>query len=212
MRADQLQRAMAPLMRRIRSLASRARLTRVDDSGLSQQVQITVLAGERLDQVVRLQNFGLSANPPAGSTALLVSIGGSRTHCVVLGADHASRPRDLLSGESQQYNEWGDYVYLQESGETLVKGRSKVICDAPLTHALGDVEIDGNLLVHGDITGLGNIEIAGTGYVEGAFASATSVTDPDGDLAEMRSKYNSHRHGGVLPGIGTSGLPTVALD
>ncbi|ROH88669.1 phage baseplate assembly protein V [Stagnimonas aquatica] len=192
MRPADLLRVLAPIQRRIRALAARTTVARAADAGASQRVQITVLAGERLDDVVRVQNFGLSANPPAGSTALLISIGGSRTHCVVIGADHESRPRDLAPGESQHYNQWGDCVYLQENGEALIKARAKVICDAPLTHVLGDAEIDGNLLVRGDITGLGNIAVAGTGYVEGGLESATSITDPAGTMAEMRSVFNSH--------------------
>lgn len=192
MKAADLQKLLRPVLARIRALAARASLTRVDDSGLSQQVQITVLAGERLDQVVRLQNFGLSANPPAGSTALLISLGGSRTHCVVLGADHASRPRDLLSGESQQYNQWGDCVYLRESGETLVKSRTKVLLDAPLTETTGDMKVGGNFEVVGTSTLTGAVSAEATISAAGEIHSDSSVSDSAGDLAEMRSVFNAH--------------------
>ena len=111
-----IQQAQRPLMRRLRALASRALIARVDDGGKLQQVQISVMAGERLDGVQRLQYFGHSAVPPAGSTCLLVSIAGSRTHCIVIGGEHESRPRDLEEGESQVYNSEGDHIWLKTSG------------------------------------------------------------------------------------------------
>ena len=228
MRQADLQAALRPLNNRIRAIANRTSITRVADAGLSQQVQVTVLAGERLSDVVRLQNFGLTANPPAGSTALLISMGGSRTHCVVIGADHESRPRDLQPGESQLYNQWGDCVYLQENGETLVKGRSKVISDSPLTHVLGNAEIDGDLLVHGNATFNGNVEmdqelmvagdvelqadlqVTGAAHVDGAITSDTSVADPAGTMAEMRVIYNGHTHDGL--GGSVSNPPLQQMD
>ncbi|WP_293392927.1 phage baseplate assembly protein, partial [Nevskia sp.] len=56
-----IQQAQRPLMRRLRALASRALIARVDDGAKLQTVQISVMAGERLDGVQRLQYFGHSA-------------------------------------------------------------------------------------------------------------------------------------------------------
>lgn len=207
--------AMRPLDRRIRTLATRSTITRADDSELAQNVQVTALALERIPESNRVQMFGLTANPPAGSTALLISIGGSRTHCVVIGADHESRPRDLLPGEAQHYNQWGDFVYLQENGEAHVKARSKVFSDAPLTHALGDVEVDGDMLVHGNVVIEGDTTIEKTLTVEqttaligavtaqatfhaiGAISSATSIADPYSTMQAIRVTFNLHYHDGA---------------
>lgn len=226
MRLRDLQQALRPLMARVRSLVARASITRVVDGGLSQQVQITVLAGERLDQVVRLQNFGLTANPPAGSTALLLSMGGSRTHCVVIGADHASRPRDLAPGEAQLYNQWGDFVHLRESGETLVKARSKIVCEAPVVHAVAStkvlletplvettqhVRIGGDLRVAGASELVGNVEAGADVTVIGAIEGAT-VADADGALGEIRDTFNTHVHSGVMAGAGNTAIPTTPMS
>ena len=209
MRPADLLRVLAPLQRRIRALAARATVTRVADSAASQRVQITVLAGERLDDVVRVQNFGLSAHPPAGSTALLISIGGSRTHCVVIGADHESRPRDLAPGESQHYNTWGDCVWLRESGETLIQSRTKVLVDAPLTETTGDLRVAGNFEVVGTSTLTGAVTAEASISAAGEMHSDTSVSDASGDLVEMRSVFNSHTQpvsGGVAQ------APTVPMS
>lgn len=177
-----VQRVQQPLMRRIRAIASRATVGRVDDAGRLQAVQISVLAGERLDNVQRLQQFGHSGMPPAGSTCLLISIGGSRTHCVVIGGEDNSRPRDLASGESQLYNSTGDFVWLKTSGEMVLKAASSVTIDSPMATFTGDVHVQGEL------------------HVDGAISSDTSVADPSGSMQEMRSDYNPHTHpGGGAP-------------
>lgn len=183
-----MQAVQRPVLRRLRALASRALIARVDDSAKLQAVQVTVLAGERLDDVQRIQNFGHSAVPPAGSTCLLISIAGSRTHCVVIGGEHSSRPRDLAPGESQLYNDQGDYIWLKTSGEIVVKARSIVTVDAPSAHFTGEI------------------------IAAGRIKSETAVEDPLGTMQEMRDDYNAHRHPGVQTGGGTSGVPNVPMS
>ena len=222
--------AMRPLDRRIRSLASRTTITRVDDADLAQRVQVTALALERIPQAARVQMFGLTSNPPAGSTALLISIGGSRTHCVVIGADHESRPRDLLPGESQLYNQFGDFVYLTEAGETHVKARSKVVVEAPEAHviastkitlqtplveATNDLTVGGNFSVAGmsQLTGAvstgDDVTVAGALHVDGAITSDTSIADPSGTMQEMRDVFNAHEHDGA--GGDVTNPPTTVM-
>ncbi|WP_439640059.1 phage baseplate assembly protein V [Nevskia sp.] len=183
-----IQAAQRPLLRRLRALASRATIARVDDAPQLQQVQVTVMAGERLTGVQRLQYFGLSAVPPAGSTCLLVSIAGSRTHCIVIGGEHESRPRDLEPGESQLYNSGGDHVWLKNSGEMVVQSRVQVTLDAPLVHCTGELTAAGRIY------------------------SATAVQDPLGTMQEMRERYNAHTHGGVQPGSASTATTSTVMD
>ncbi len=182
-----MQTAMRPLSRRLRALASRALIARADDGGKLQTVQVTALAGERLDDVQRLQYFGHSAVPPPGSTCLLISIAGSRTHCLVIGGEHDSRPRDLDVGESQVYNSHGDHVWLKATGEIVIHSSSLVTINSPHTHVTGTMTVDGALL------------------------SNTSVADPLGSMQEMRDINNAHRHTGVQSGGATSGLTNMPM-
>lgn len=217
-----VQRTSEPLNRRLRALVSRASVTAVNDTSKAQLVQVTVLSGERLSEVVRLQNFGHSAVPPAGSTALLISIGGSRTHCVVIGADHASRPRELAAGESQLYNELGDFVWLKADGETHLKARVKATVEAPEIHAKGNLTVEGTTLlkgavtmqqtlaVTGNVTALanvsigGNLAVTGTSTGTGAATFQGGVSDGIGSLATVRTIYNGHTHSGILRGPATT--------
>ncbi|WP_273456399.1 phage baseplate assembly protein V [Nevskia ramosa] len=182
-----IQTAQRPLLRRLRALASRASIARVDDGAKLQQVQISVMAGERLDGVQRLQYFGHSAVPPAGSTCLLVSIAGSRTHCIVIGGEHESRPRDLAEGESQIYNSEGDHVWLKSDGEIAIKASLKVTIDSPLVHCTGELTAAGRIY------------------------SATAVQDPLGTMQEMRVTYNGHNHGGVQIGSGNTATTLATM-
>ncbi|MCX7061334.1 MAG: phage baseplate assembly protein V [Gammaproteobacteria bacterium] len=183
-----IQTAQRPLLRRLRALASRASIARVDDGAKLQQVQISVMAGERLDGVQRLQYFGHSAVPPAGSTCLLVSIAGSRTHCIVIGGEHESRPRDLGEGESQLYNAAGDHIWLKANGEIAVKASLKVTIESPLVHCTGELTAAGRIY------------------------SATAVEDLRGTMQEMRDRYNAHTHGGVQPGSASTATTSTAMN
>ncbi len=184
---------LAPVSRRVRMLATRVTITAVDDSRRIQTVQVSGLEGEDLPDVQRLQQFGFSANPPIGATGLVICIGGSRTNPVVISAeDGSTRVLNLEPGEACVYNAFGDFIRLKTSGEVLVKARSKVTADAPLVHALHDMQVGGNLLVEGHTTIAQNLLVEGAAGVTGALASATSVSDPTGSMAGMRGVFNGH--------------------
>jgi len=190
--ADSVRSIMRPLEHRIRSIAAACTLTGVDDSTDLQNVQITLLAGERLSNAIRNQPFGLSANPPAGAVGLAISIGGSRTHTIVFGGEDASRPKNLPTGATQLYDASGNQVLLNNDGTILIKASSKVTVQAPDTECSGNLKVDGNLTV------------SGTGVVAGALSSETSVADPVSTMQAMRTIYNGHVHPGVQAGSGST--------
>ena len=145
--ADSIRRLTAPFERRLRALVTRGRVTLVDDSQGLQVLQVTALAGERLSRVQRVQNFGLSSHPPKGSTAVVLTVGGSRSHSIVIAVeDPQSRPENLEAGESMVYDQAGNFVHIK-ANEIHVKHASKVTVEAP------EVELTGNLTVAGTITG-----------------------------------------------------------
>lgn len=206
-----IDRAVASLRAAITATAARVTITDTDDSGGVQTAKVTGLANERFPAAERLQEFGFSSRPMRGTGGVILCIGGSRAHPVLIACDDRStRFVNLAAGESAQYNAFGDFIRIRESGEIEIKARVKVTCDAPLTHALGDAEVDGTALVHGDAMIEGDVEILGNLTVTGAISSATSVSDPAGTLQSVRAAHNTHAHGGVDTGSGTSGGPTVA--
>jgi len=203
---------LAPLGRQIRMLATRVTIAAVNDQARIQTVRLSGLEGERLGDVQRLQQFGITANPPLGSTGMMICVAGSRTHPVVIVCDDGStRIVNLLPGESCVYNAQGDFAHFKTNREIHVKAALKVTVEAPLTHALGDMEVDGNLLVHGHQTIEQNLVVEGTGGFTGALASATSVSDPTGDMGEIRGVFNAHDHGGVDTGVGNTAGPNQVM-
>lgn len=186
--------ALAPIERRVRSMAARALITSVDDSQAVQKVQVSVLSGERLAEVLRLQGFGHTAVPPANCSALLLSLGGSRTRPVVLGADWLGRPKGLKAGESALYDAIEQIVLLRDDGTIYVKANSKVLVEAPEAEFTGNVKINGNLHIVGNTSG------DGTGHFALALSSDTSVSDPNRSMQQLASTHNAHMHpisGGV---------------
>ncbi|MDI3259701.1 MAG: phage baseplate assembly protein [Sinobacteraceae bacterium] len=171
----------APLERRIRALASACTITDVDDSGALQSVALTLLSGERLRQALRVQPYGLSAHPPAGSVGLAISVGGTRTHVLVLGGEDASRPKSLPAGACELYDSAGNYVRLTADGNIEIKASTKVTVTTPELHVTGNVTCAGD------------------------------VSDHNGSMQEMREIYNGHNHGGVQGGSSNTAAPNQEM-
>jgi len=102
-----------------------------------------------LDDVIRLENFGLAGLPPLGSQVLLSRIDGA--HHIVLAVEHAGFRFELGAvGEASLYDQWGNSVHLQE-GEIRVKHGTKVVVEAPMVQLAGDVAVPGpaNAVLYG---------------------------------------------------------------
>lgn len=225
-----IERTTDPLHRRLRALVGRGTVTGTDDSGRLQTMSLTARADERRQDVERVQEFGLSSRPPAGSTAVYLAVGGSATHVVAVGCEHTSRPTNLVDGEVVLYNAQGDYVRLHQSGEIEVKARAKVTVDAPQLHALHDLVVDGTthlvgavtmdstLAVAGNVSAAADVSVGGALSITGATrgtGSATfagDVSDAVGSLAKLRTSYNMHYHDSVTRGTQNSNGPTPVVS
>lgn len=170
----------------------------VDDAAKIQEVQLQALAGESLDRVQRLQNFGFSSNPPIGTEAILLSLGGVRNNSVIVATDNRNiRIKNLVSGESIVYTDDGTYIILKKAGQVEVKAATLLTIDVPETIIKGNVTIDQNLLVKGttelqdtllvkenatfekDVLITLNLQVGGNAVVTGVVAAA-GFTGPAG--------------------------------
>jgi len=154
MRQDELvnffNRAVKPLKDRVFMLVGRAVLMAIDDSKKIQEAQISALAGEDLAGVQRFQEFGFTSNPPAGTEAVIVSLGGSRNNCVVIATDNRNvRMKNLASGETAIYTDDGTYIILKKAGEVEIKSAVKLTVDVPESTFKGRVIIEDTLRVMG---------------------------------------------------------------
>lgn len=125
-----------PIRRRVAVMVNRAVVSLVHDAHKMQELQLKVLAEETIDGVEHFQPFGHTAHPVKGAEAVLLAVGGDRSHSIaVVVDDRRYRPKNLKEGESQTYNAYGEYVYLREDGTLVLNARSKVEVNAPEVEA-----------------------------------------------------------------------------
>jgi len=102
------------------------------------------------------------------------------------------------------------YSVIQQTGDTNYDGNHThqgTLDRVGDTTVVGDVIIDGNLQVTGNIVCLGSISASNfTGLGGGAMTSTASI-ETDQDVKAAGISLNSHVHGGVTTGGGTSGGP-----
>jgi phage baseplate assembly protein V len=166
--------------RRVLLSLARALVTTVNDSGGAQMMQVKLNAMETRDNTPRIAEFGLTSNPPVGSDAIVVFLGGDRSNGVVLGTVHQpSRPKNLAPGETMIYSQDGKSVYLTASGGIVVEAENQAVTVNNATtvtiNAATKVRMVTPLLeVTGDI-----IDNAGSN---------------SHNMAQMRQIYNTHTH------------------
>ncbi|EQB31959.1 phage baseplate assembly protein V [Sphingobium ummariense] len=148
-------RMMEPLAGRIRMMVGRAVLAAIDDGKTLQTLQIELAADETQDGVEHFQPYGLSYHPKPGAEAIALSVGGSRSHAVVLAvADRRYRLIGLQEGEVALYDDQEQKVLL---------GRDGIVIASPLGVT---VQTDGDFTV--DAQGNVSIKAGGEALVDGS--------------------------------------------
>lgn len=172
-----VQKLMAPMMRRLRLIADRAVVTMVTDSLQRQGLQLKVLADETADDVERFQNYGHTSVPPVGSEAIVLGIGGARAGLVAIAVEDKSvRPKDLEAGDNCLYHLEGHRIILRKDGLLELEAKTVIInASEKLTIISPDNEIQGPLHVTGPITSdedvkAGDISLSGHDHEEGVGA------------------------------------------
>lgn len=105
---------LQPINRKLRQIASRA-VIKLENDGLKlQELQIVGLSGETLDGVERFQEYGFTSHPKSGAEAISLSIGGNRSHTVIVAVDDRRyRLKGLESGEVALYDDLGQKIVLK---------------------------------------------------------------------------------------------------
>ena len=145
-----VEKLLAPLKRRVRLMVSRAIVKAVDDSEGLQQVQVAALADEILDRVERLQQYGFTSVPLPGGSALVVCVGGNRSHPIVVATDDARyRPVDLQPGEVAIYTQGGVRINLKTGNLVEIVAATKIKLHSALVEITGALTVAGNVTVTG---------------------------------------------------------------
>lgn len=151
---------------------SRCVVKLVDDSLKMQRVQVTLLAGEALDSVERMQEYGHTSVPHPGAEGLAVAVGGTQNHVVIIKCeDRRYRLTGLADGEVAMYDDLGTKIVLKRGGVIEATAATRIDLVTPLVHATGDLKVDGDIVADGDIS-----------------------DHTDESMLGMRGVYNSHTH------------------
>ena len=172
-------RALRPTTNKLKLLLGRAIVRLIDDSAKLQTVQVEALRGEVLDGIERFQQYGFTAHPHANAEAIVLSFGGIRQHSIVIAVDDfRHRLTDLEEGEVALYTDLDS-----DAGQRIVLKRDGSIeilsSDSSVAIADGNITLNANA-VH---------------------ITSRSLTHNGTNIGD------THRHGGVTPGRGSTSGP-----
>jgi len=175
-----------------------------DSAHKMQTVQVQGLGKVVLDNIEHWEPYGLTSRPHAEAEALIGCIGGSLSHGVAINiADRRYRLQNLAEGEVALYDDLGNMVKLGRS-QVTVEAVSHLEASAPTakitatTTHIGDVTIEGNLVVTGLIIGQGGMAISGG---SGASVNGNLVItggDVDADGISLKGHTHSDPQGGTV--------------
>lgn len=128
-------------------LVRRARITRTDDSGTVQRVQVDV-QGDPTHEFEHLQPYGLTGVPPVGARTLLLAVGAAWEHLVALVTGHTDRPRDGMPGDVTLYSAHAARIGLRASG-VAITGDATIAGSLSVSEAASGsfVSQDGKLVI-----------------------------------------------------------------
>jgi phage gp45-like len=99
---------IAPLKNRIFNMLARGVLESIKDNpNAFQELGISILSDDPMEEMERVQDYGYTSNPPDGSQVLVCFFAGNRSHGVVFRVDHKKyRVTDLEKGETALFTMW----------------------------------------------------------------------------------------------------------
>jgi len=195
-RGTTLEQLVQFVARRIRMLAARAVLRRVDDAQGIQHVQLEVLKGEVRGKLEHFQTYGFTSHPKPGAEAAVIFIAGNRAHGLVVAIDDRRyRLHPLEAGEVALYTDEGDKVHLKRDQKIdVISG--------------GEVKVSGATLVRIESAAAIELEAPDVSITAESVAidASTSVTI-DAPLVSIQGKpdFKTHQHSGVDTGPGNTG-------
>jgi phage baseplate assembly protein V len=193
---ERIRRALSGIRRTFRGV-----ITLVKAAGAVQIVQAEGLSGELVQDIELFQHYGYTSNPPQGSMAIILPIGGKTSHGIVIATEHGTyRLKNLAPGESALYDDQGQKIHITRSGIVIdgagkpinIQNTPHVIADTPKFTFTHDVEILGKLDVTQDITGAAKI----TGLALYSVGDITAFRNSPSQIlvSGMRTVYDGHIH------------------
>ena len=114
---------LQPLKNKLMLIVGRCILTAINNSGKTQKVTCTGLNGEKLSDIDRLENYGFTSVPRAGSEGVVVFPNANRGNgVIVVMADREARVKTLTEGDVCMFDYRGTMIIIDSLGITLKTG------------------------------------------------------------------------------------------
>lgn len=162
--------------------AFRGVLNCINSTDSIQIAQVSGLSDEVLQEVENIQHFGFTSNPPPGTEAVILPLGGDSSHGIVIATENgAYRIKSLAPGEVAIYN---------QSGASITLKNGKVIaidCDQLNINATAGVDITTpNINCSEQLTAAGQINGNGGMAIQGGSGASFS-----GSISQTNGSYNT---------------------
>lgn len=181
---DTLTRLLKNIQSRVLLMIGRGVLMAVSDNANAQVCQVSLLDGELKSNVERVQDYGMTSVPPAGSLATVLFVGGDRSNGVIIAAENRKiRVKGLKAGEVAIYTDEGDEIYLKRGNEIAFKTKKMTVS----AEAAVDITAPA-------ITLNGAVSISETLDVTQNITAQAEVADQKGNLTEIRTIFDAHTH------------------
>lgn len=202
-----IRRALAGVRQAFRSV-----LTRVNSGPAVQLVQADGLAGERLQDNELFQHFGFTSNPPPGTMAIMLPVGGKTSHGIVIATEHGSyRLKALKPGEVALYTDEGAKIVLKR-GRLIETDCDvfKVNCKRWEVNATDKADFNTPALTasavvtaQGQINGNGGLAVKGGdgASFEGNVHQRNGSYTTDRDVVASGTSLHGHKHNGDSGGM-----------
>jgi phage baseplate assembly protein V len=190
-----------------------------DSTTKVQMLQLSGLAGEKLDGAEYFQHYGLTSNPPAGCMGIAVPLNGATSHTVIVATEHGTyRLKELSPGEVALYTDEGASVVLKR-GKIIeatcdvyrVKCKTyEVQAEESADFTTPTLTASQEVIATGKISGNGGMAIKGgdggaTAEFEGTIQQTGGSYQTDGDVKAGTISLTGHQHPN-----GNDGNPTGA--
>lgn len=116
----------------VRSMLRRAAILSSGDGGVQQLLALSGLASEKLKNVVHVQPFGVSGNPPVGGEGLIVCPGGRSDRAMFIGGEHPQyRPVNSPAGTTVLYDSSGNVIFAKGQSGIVISAKNGSITVIP---------------------------------------------------------------------------------
>ncbi|ENG6070386.1 phage baseplate assembly protein V [Vibrio cholerae] len=182
-----IDRELAPVRRRLRSMANRAQVTGVVESLQRQNLQLQIENDEAVDDIERFQNYGMTSYPPVGSEAVVMALKGSLDQRVAVAVEKKDlRPK----GEQNDvivYHAEGHNMRLTKDGKIIFTA-TDVIFNVSNSFTI----ISPETLIQGPLHVTGGISTDLGIFAAGGITSSSVVGGSD--LTAGNISYLGHKH------------------